>query len=85
MSSTERPSLFALKGPGNQMDNINDLIHVIQHEVDLARTAAEELRQARSDNARYLEAIRERDALIREYIETIQILRSKAAGSGTSS
>ncbi|WP_290659052.1 hypothetical protein [Kocuria sp.] len=64
---------------------MDDLIHVIRQEVDLSRTIAEELRQARLDNERYLDAIRERDELIKEYIETIQNLRSEAVGSGTAS
>lgn len=67
------------------MEPMDDLIHVIRQEVDLSRTIAEELRQARLDNERYLDAIRERDELIKEYIETIQNLRAEAVGSGTSS
>ncbi|MGW2673442.1 hypothetical protein OG312_00350 [Kocuria rhizophila] len=62
------------------MSTIDELIRVLQHEVEIGRTAADELRSARLDNARYLAAIRERDQLIREYVETIQDLRSTKAG-----
>ena len=62
------------------MSTIDELIRVLQHEVEIGRTAADELRSTRLDNARYLAAIRERDQLIREYVETIQDLRSTKAG-----
>lgn len=50
------------------MSTIDELIRVLQHEVEIGRTAADELRRARLDNARYIAAIQERDQLIREYV-----------------
>lgn len=60
------------------METTHDLISLLRREVSIARATAEELREARAENARYLEAIRERDDLILEYIETIQSFRSAA-------
>ena len=62
------------------MSTIDELIRVLQHDVEIGRPAADELRRARLDNARYIAAIQERDQLIREYVETIQDLRSTKAG-----
>ena len=73
------------KGTGVTQESTRDLIGLLQQEVGAAQKLAEELRRARADNERFLKAIQERDALIREYVETIQSLRLQAGEVKTAS
>lgn len=54
---------------------MDQLMQVLSDEVVRAEGLARDLQEARETNNKYIEAIRERDHLLQEYIESLQTMR----------